>query len=409
MRARKSWVAAAALLAGAALWAWAAHALWQTTVPSSLELPQIDAGDFFGADFLRRSASYERFLAILGLLSWIALVAVLALYARRGHMLMRESAAGRIGTGTMLGMLGFALVWLVETPFGLAALWWQRRHDVAEQDYFSWLVESFFGLGGEFVFLTAGLAIMMALAGALRHWWWLAAAPAFAALGLLFVFISPYLVPDTEPLRDQRLLGDVRAIELAEGLDDVRLRVQDVDRFTDAPNAQAAGFGPSRTVVLWNTLLDEDFSRPELRSVLAHELAHLARDHPLKGIGWTALFLIPALALTALLTRPQGGLARPEAVPVALLVLVLLSLLATPLFNAVSRRAEAEADWAALNATRDPAAQRSLLRRLAVDSLTSPDPPAWTVPLYGTHPSIVDRIAMADAWKRLAKRGDVER
>lgn len=399
MRGRKPWAAAAALLAAVVLWAWGAHALWQTTVPSSLELPQIVAGDFFGADFLQRSASYERFLAILGLLSWIALVAVLALYARRGHMLMRESAAGRIGTGTMLGMLGFALVWLVEVPFGLAALWWQRRHDVADQDYFSWLVGSFLGLGGEFVFLTAGLAIMMALAGALRHWWWLAAAPAFAALGLLFVFVSPYLVPDTEPLRDQRLLGDVRAIERAEGLDGVRLRVQDVDRFTDAPNAQAAGFGPSRTAILWNTLLDEDFSRPELRSVLAHELAHLARDHPLKGIGWTALFLIPALALTALLTRSRGGLARPEAVPVALLVLVLLSLLATPLFNSVSRRAEVEADWAALNATRDPATQRSLLRRLAVDSLTSPDPPGWTVPLYGTHPSIVDRIAMAQAWE----------
>jgi STE24 endopeptidase len=86
-------------------------------------------------------------------------------------------------------------------------------------------------------------------------------------------------------------------------------------------------------------------------------------------------------------------------VPVALFALVVLQLLATPLFNAVSRRDEAAADWAALQATREPAAARSMLRRLATTSKHSHDPPAWTAVLYGTHPTIMQRIAMTYAWE----------
>ena len=82
--------------------------------------------------------------------------------------------------------------------------------------------------------------------------------------------------------------------------------------------------------------------------MIGHELGHIAHDHPLKRVGWLALFLIPAAALVALLTRRRGGMARPEAVPVALLVFVALQLLATPLLNIVSAPREAEADWAAL-------------------------------------------------------------
>src|SRR5262249_17395232 len=119
----------------------------------------------------------------------------------------------------------------------------------------------------------------------------------------------------------------------------------------------------------------------------------------LRGVAWFALFLIPATALIAFFTRKRGGLARPEAVPVALLVLVVLQLLATPFFNVVSRRIEAAADWAALNAAHEPATDRPVQRRLATPSLSDPEPPGWTVALFGTHPTTMQRIAMAYAWE----------
>ncbi|MGH2864226.1 MAG: hypothetical protein ACRDJX_03135 [Solirubrobacteraceae bacterium] len=75
-----------------------------------------------------------------GLLEMLAPVAVLAVYARRGQSLMRESAAGRIGTGIMLALLGFALVWLPQVPFDLAALWWECRHHVMHEGYVAGLL-----------------------------------------------------------------------------------------------------------------------------------------------------------------------------------------------------------------------------------------------------------------------------
>jgi STE24 endopeptidase len=387
-----------ALLAGAALWLWAAYALWHTTA-SVPEGPSLPPGRFFSDSFLDSSASYERFLLVDGLLAIVALLAVLALYARRGHRLMRESAAGRVGTGMLLGMLGFGVVWFAQLPFGLAAVWWQRDHGVSHQGYLEWIVESFIGLGGTFLFVAAALAIAMGLAGPLRRWWWVAAAPIFTGLALLFTLLSPYLVPNTSPLHEPWLV-DARALEHKEGIEGTEFVVEDVHRFTTAPNAEATGLGPTRTVVLWNTLLGDDFSRAEVRAVLGHEIAHIAHEDPLKLAGWLALFLIPATALIELLTRRRGGLRRPEAVPLALLVLIALQLLATPMFNLRTRRAEASADWSSLEATHEPRAARAMFRRLSTTSHSSPDPPDWTQLLYGSHPTIMQRIEMTYAWER---------
>lgn len=97
-------------------------------------------------------------------------------------------------------------------------------------------------------------------------------------------------------------------------------------------------------------------------------------------------------------------MARPEAVPVALLVLVALMLVLTPLRNVISRRVEAEADWVALGSTNDPAASRALFRRLAITSLSDPDPPAWSYVLNADHPTIMQRLATTEAWE--ANHGD---
>jgi STE24 endopeptidase len=400
-RPARSSLALSGLLAFAVLWALAAHALWHSTVPS-LHLPHVDARSGFSAAFLRRSASYERFLDVDAALGQLTLLVVLALYARRGHRLMRESAAGRIGTGMMLGMLGFAVLWIAEIPFDLASVWWERRHGISHQGYLASLLQSFFSLGGTFLFVSLALLIAMSIAGVLKRWWWAVAAPAFAALALLSAFLSVYLIPDTHPLTDPQTSADVRQLARIEGIPGTKAEVQDVDRDTTAPNAESVGFGSTRRLILWNTLLDGRFPRREVRVVIGHELGHIAHHHILKRVGWLVLFLLPAAALVALFTKPRGGLARPEAVPVALFVFVVLQLLTTPLMNIVSRHEEAEADWSALRATRDPTAARALFRDLATTSLANPDPPAWSYVMFADHPTIVQRIAMVNAWQRRA-------
>ncbi|HEX4466775.1 MAG TPA: M48 family metalloprotease [Solirubrobacteraceae bacterium] len=388
---------AAALLATAAAWVLAAHALLHTTVPS-LRLPHVDPRSYFTAHYLQRADSYERFLDVDSLLGSLTLVVVLIIYARRGARLMAQSAAGRVGTGMLLGMLGFGIVWLAELPFGLAADWWQRRHGVSHQGYLTSVLESFTQLGGRFLFVSLALLVAMGFAGLTRRWWWALAAPLFVGLALLSVYLSVYLVPNTHPLRDSQRATEVQTLAREEGVAGTRADVQDVSRFTTAPNAESVGFGATRRVILWDTLLDGRFSRPQVRVVIAHELGHLAHHHLLKQVGWLALFLIPASALVAFFTRSLGGLANPEAVPRALLVFVVLQLLTLPLMNIVSRRDESEADWSALRATHDPQAARGLFERLAVTSLADPDPPTWSYVLYANHPTIVQRLAMTRAY-----------
>jgi STE24 endopeptidase len=182
-----------------------------------------------------------------------------------------------------------------------------------------------------------------------------------------------------------------------------RVRVQDVSSWTDQANAFTVGFGPSTRVVLWDTLLDGRFSRRQEDVVIAHELGHVRSRHILKAVGWTALIVLPTLWLLGLATRRRGGLGDPANLPYAILVLSVLSLLALPVQNAVSRRYEAEADWRALNATRDPAAMRALFQNFQETSLEEPSPGVLDYLWLENHPTLMQRIAMARAWRERNK------
>jgi STE24 endopeptidase len=391
---------AALLLVLAAGWGAAAWYLWRTEVPAGLDLPDLDPGRFFRPSELEEAQGYERFLRIDRVLADLALLVVLGIYAARGAVFVRESAAGRIGTGMLLGMLGLALVWLSQIPFGLAALWWARRHDVSEQGYVEWLFEDWWILGSEFLFISLALLIVMGIAGPLRDRWWLPGAPAFVGLGILFAFILPYLLaPGLEPLRDPGIAADARRLAAQQGVPEIEVRVEEVSEYTDSPNAYAAGLGPSRKVVLWDTFLDGRFSDDEVRVVLAHEFGHHSRDHIWKGAAWFALFAFPGTFLVASATRRRGGMRAPEAVPLGLFVVVVLQFLAQPVFNEFSRRLETEADWVALQTTRDPHATRELFEEFTRTSLLQPDPPTWSYLLHDTHPSVMERIALAEAWR----------
>jgi STE24 endopeptidase len=373
--------------------------LWRTKVPGDLRLPHVDPRKYFSAAHLRAAASYSRFERIDALLGELVLVAVLAVYARRGAALMRESAAGRIGTGMLLAMLGLGFVWLAQLPFGLADLWWQRRHHVSHLGYVTWIWVNWVGLGSQFLFICLAILIVMGLAGRLPRYWWIPGAAVFVGLTLLFAFVTPWLIVNTHRLRDPQLVATARQLARAEGVPNTRVEVQEVRTETSAPNAEAVGIGPGRRVVLWDTLLDGRFNVREIRVVLAHEFGHLARNHIWKSVAWYALFALPGAFLIAVATRRRGGMARPEAVPLALFVLVALQFVAQPAQVAISRHLESEADWLALQTTRDPTAARQLFRDLGQAADDQPSPPLWDYILFENHPTIAQRIAMVEAWR----------
>jgi STE24 endopeptidase len=400
-RKRAFWFGAGTLLVALGAWIVIAWLLWETSVPGDLTLPDLSASDYFSADELDEADRYELFHRVNWLLSTVFLFVVLGFYALRGVRFMRESAAGPIGTGMLLAMLGFGLVWLVNVPFTVAGNWWDRRHGVSKIDYGELLFGGWLALGVEFLFLSLSVLIVMGLARLVGGWWWIPGSLAFVALATLFVFISPYLTTGADEIEDPRLAADVRRLAAIQGVEDIEVRVEDVDKYTSAANAYATGIGPSRKVFLWNTLLDGRFEDEEVRAVTAHEFGHHSQNHLPKAIAWYALFAVPGAWAIARITRRRGGMGRPEAVPLSLLVLAVLTLASQPLQNVISRHMEAEADWEALETTRDPGAMAGLFQSFSTTSLGDPTPPAWAYVMLDTHPPLLDRIEMAEAWRAL--------
>jgi STE24 endopeptidase len=377
----------------------AAYFLWQSVIPEGLRRPELEPASLFPASTLSAARDYERFVRWDFVAAEVVIIAVVAIYARLGPRFVRESAAGPIGTGMLLAMLGLGLIWLLQLPFGLAELWWQRRHDVSRAGYGEWILGGWVGLGGEFLFICLAILIVVGLARAIGDWWWLPGGAAFVGLAALFTFIAPYLIPGQHPLRDPALVAQTRTYERELGLGQIPIRVQDVSSETTAPNAEAVGLGPTRRVVLWSTILRSPFTLKEQEVVVAHELGHHARNHLLKNIGWYALLALPGAFLISRVTRRRGGMRNPDAVPLGLLAYVVLSLLALPLQNVLTRHLEAEADWVALTVTHNPEEAEGLFKGFTVAAHSDPSPPLWSYVLMETHPTVLQRIEMARAWQ----------
>ncbi|MGB2875985.1 MAG: M48 family metalloprotease [Gaiellaceae bacterium] len=399
---RRKATRAALLLGVGSAWVLAGLLLWRTTVPGDLRRPHVDAQRYWSSSVLHRAARFDGFLRW----EWViaTLVELLALLAlvRLGPRIARAFELGRIGTGVMVGAVTTLALWLVGLPFGLVTLWWGRRYGIEKESYLDWLLGLWPGALGKVVGLTIVLTLLLVLAGRFRRRWWLVAGPLFVAVAALLAFLLPYVQTiGTHGLSRPRLAAAVGALAQREGVSGTPVRVEKVSDTTSAVNAESIGIGRSARVVIWDTFLAPRFTAGEIEVVAAHELGHAARRHILKGLAWSALITIPGFFVLAVATGRRGGMARPEVVPFALLVIGLLNLGVTPFTNVISRRYEGEADWRALQTTHDPASAARLFRDFGSVDLQQPDPPGWSYVWIDDHPTLVQRIAMVRAWARL--------
>ena len=366
----------------------------------SLDTSGLDPNRYFSQRSLERAASYTRGIEVLWLLSTAATLAALVVLARLLPAKVRSIGLGRIGSAVIVGMVLIVGLWFVGLPFSLADLWWQHHWGLGPFDILAWLNGQWALLAPAAISALVTIVLLVGLAGRFRRWW-LVATPIVVVIAAFFAFVSGWLVAGSaHPLRNQQLVADVRRMERIEHVNGTPVSVQDVSTWTDQANAFTVGFGPSTRVVLWNTLLDDRFTRGEKVAVIAHELGHVRSRHIVKGIGWTALIVLPTLWILALVTRRRGGVGDPANLPYVILALTVIGLLTAPLQNVVSRRYEAEADWRSLNATRDPASTRKLFQTFERTSLESPSPPTWDYLWLENHPTLAQRIAMVELWRK---------
>ncbi|HXP15098.1 MAG TPA: M48 family metalloprotease, partial [Actinomycetes bacterium] len=269
---------------------------------------------------------------------------------------------------------------------------------------------------------AVGLVLVVLPLGALvlgARWqppgWPLVAAAAAVLLVLALAVIGPVLIEPLfnrfRPLDPGPLRARLLELATAMGVPVRDVLVSDASRRTTRVNAYVSGLGRTRRVVVYDTLLAGTSADPagaadEVALVAAHELAHVRHRDVLWGtVGSAALAAVSVLAVVALLDLEAvrrlfavTGLGDPLVAPGLLLLGMLGGLLAAPVASAISRWAEARADWVALEVTRDPATAVAVERRLALENRVDLRPNRLLLAMFASHPPTMARIAQAWLW-----------
>jgi STE24 endopeptidase len=248
---------------------------------------------------------------------------------------------------------------------------------------------------------AAAGALLVAGLQRLGRGWWAPGSVAVVAFSVAGTVAAPVLLDPLfnrfTPLADGELRAEVLDLAGRAGVRVGEVYEVDASRRTSAANAYVAGLGPTKRVVLFDTLL-RDFTPGEVRMVVAHELAHQRFHDVPRSLVFGAVvapLALLAAARVAELLAPAGGERGPAAVPAVALASALLVPGMGVVSNQLSRAVEVRADRFAIDLTGDPATLVEFHRRIAVKNLADPAPPRWVRALLGTHPTTMERIGHA--------------
>lgn len=369
----------------------------------------MNASDSFAAEEIERARRYHRPLYLALAADWALQVALLALFAfaAPGDWLWNATGGPWWARVLELTALVVGVSTAVRAPLSAWRGWArERRWGFSTQSFGAWLSDVAKGLVLGAALTGLAFTALVWTARTWPSWWPAVAAPGAAALTLVLSMLAPLLFERLFnrfwPLPDEELARDLRELSERARVPVRTLLVTDASRRTTKHNAYVSGLGPTRRLVLFDTLL-KDAPRGELRGVVAHELGHRRFRHVASG---TALAMAGAAAGVLVLwivfmwdrlvsAAGASGIGDPRGVPLALLVLWVLELAALPFETWLSRRWERAADRFALELTHDREAIEQMHRRLALANLADLDPPRLLYALLFTHPTPPERIAAA--------------
>ena len=258
------------------------------------------------------------------------------------------------------------------------------------------------------------LALLLTLMGRAGPWWWLWAFGVLAVFTLGMQLIYPTVIAPLfnkfKPLADTALAERVQALMQRCGFKAQGFYVMDGSKRSAHANAYFTGFGSSKRVVFFDTLL-ERLSPDEIEAVLAHELGHFHHRHVPKRLVTVMVVWLLSLALLGWLMNQQAfyaglGVLPDLMVPNHGLALVLLMMVGpvfgffvSPLTATVSRRQEFEAD--AYACAQAPAQHLSgALLKLYEDNAATLTPDPVYVKVHYSHPPANERLAAMTALSR---------
>jgi len=322
----------------------------------------------------------------------------------------RRADGRRFWTVTLFAILYTAFSTLIQLPLTYAENYvYEHAFGLSNQTPAVWIAEVVNGLIVSLV-ITALIAWIpyLILRRSPRRWWlWttLALTPVMIVLFIVSpIWIAP-LFNHFGPMQDKALESQVLALAARGGIEGAP--VFEVDASVDSKRLEAyvAGFGPTKRIVLYDTLV-QAMTVPELLFVVGHEMKHY-----LLGDVWKLLAMFLAILLGGLFAIDRGGraalarwhgrfgfdaLADPASLPLLLFGLSFVLLVVTPVLMAVQRDIEHEADRFGLEITQNNDAAAGAFVKLGTESLGLPEP-GWLERTFRmSHPSLADRINFAN-------------
>jgi STE24 endopeptidase len=389
---------------------------------SAIEPADVEPGAYFSSDEIERGRSFARPQLGLALGRMILELAALAALVGSGPRPRRtglargtaarlrtavrrsRSQASPVAGAAVEGAKLAAQSTVVALPLSVLA----RRRAIAV----GLVTQSWRGWAADLVKATAIESVLAGGAGAaaiaiMRRYprdWWLPAAAGSVAGGALFTASAPVLLAPLfnkfTPLPEGETRSDVLELARAAGVEVGEVYSVDESRRTTGANAYVTGLGPTKRVVLFDTLLDR-FDRDQVRVVVAHELAHVRNRDVLRGVAYAAIVApAAALAVQRLSWELSDERATPRALPVLALAAMLVAVPTGLVGNRLSRAVERRADAFSLQLSRAPEAFISFQRSIAVQNVADVAPPRWVSALLATHPPTLERIGAAVAFSQ---------
>jgi STE24 endopeptidase len=332
-------------------------------------------------------------------------IAVLWFIMRSGLTFRLRNLANRARWRVTIAMAYFVLLTLVIEAFDFPLTLYgsfivPHQFALTHQTFLSWFGDYVKAVGVDAILGSMVAALALLGIHLFRRWWvvlWLGSVP----LIIIGIVITPLIIDplfnDFEPLKDPVLKRDLLAMAEKAGIEGSRVYQVNKSKQTTTMNAYVTGLGPSKRIVLWDTLIAK-LDHDEIMATMGHEMGHYVLHHLWKGMAFGVLVSF----VIFLIAQPvyERGLQRwgisdradPAALPWLLLIAAVIGFLLSPVTSAFSRHIEHEADRFGLELTHLNEATASSFVKFAEDAKSDPDPPAFIEFWRYSHPSTKKRI-----------------
>lgn len=365
-----------------------------------------------------KALSYYRSGIVLWLVNILWGLAIPALFLFTGFSARIRDWARRVGKWwfPIIGVY-FAIFMIINFVIDLPLSYYEgyaRQHEygLSNQTLGKWFGDELKGLlvvvVGGFLFLWIPYLL---LKKSPRRWWLYTALLAIPFL-LLVILIQPIwidpLFNDFGPMKNKELEAKILALADRAGIEGSRVYEVAKSEDTRALNAYVTGFGATKRIVLWDTIigkLDED----ELLFVMGHEMGHYVLGHVWKTILFLSLLILAtlyAIHRTAgwLIDKYHHRFGFTELSDIASLPLIILLfsayfLIISPIALAFSRQNEHEADRFGLEITRNNHAAATAFVKLQQENLAVPRPNILVKLWRASHPTLGERIDFSNDYR----------